>query len=328
MSQVIHPFGELSPEYVMAAAESVGIWPEREPFALNSYENRVLLFRDEKGQGWVIKFYRPQRWSDACIQEEHDFLLELAAAGVSVAAPWKDEQGRTLHHFRTFRFALFAQKVGQAPELDNPAHLYALGELLGSLHQVSRRKRFQHRPVLDLDGQVIEAQQRVLASNWLGRHQRRAYETITNNLHNVLKNIAWPADQLIRCHGDCHLGNILGRGEDFTLVDFDDCLMGPAIQDIWMLLPIGNPAEWRAQLSEMAEGYEQAGEFPYDQLALIEPLRSLRLIRHSAWLVSRWSDPAFPAAFPWLADSGYWDQHIRQLEQQRLVLDRHQPWLA
>ncbi|WP_346799228.1 serine/threonine protein kinase [Halomonas sp. Bachu 37] len=323
-----HPFGKLSPETVMAAVESVGVWPERQPFALNSYENRVLLFRDEEGKGWVIKFYRPQRWSDDAIQEELDFLLELDGAGVPVGAPWQDADGVTLHRFNEFRFALFAQKIGQAPELEDPSHLFALGSLLGKLHAVSRQGKFHHRPAMNLDTMVIEAQQCVLASDWLNKHQSRAYERVSTQLHVQLRKHEWPVTSLIRAHGDCHLGNILGRDEDFTLVDFDDCMMAPAIQDVWMLLPVESPENWRAQLSEVVEGYEENAEFPHEQLGLIEPLRGLRLLRHSAWLVSRWSDPAFPAAFPWLADSGYWDQHIRQLEQQRLVLDKHQPWLA
>lgn len=322
-----HPFSSLSPDLVMSAVESLDIWPAGEPFALNSYENRVLSFRDDDANNWIVKFYRPARWSDEAIQEEHDFLQELADQQVPVVAPWRDEAGTSLHCFKDFRFTLFPHCPGQAPELDNPSHLFAMGELLGRLHQVSAQKAFQHRPRLEMTSGIMDAQQRVLASSWMSGHQRRAYERVIEKILQLLVKQNALASHMIRCHGDCHLGNVLGRDEQFTLVDFDDCSMAPAVQDLWMLLPTDDPQGWRSHLSEITEGYEEARPFPTEQIALIEPLRSYRLIRHSAWLVSRWDDPAFPRAFPWLADSGYWDQHIRQLEQQCLQLETPR-WLA
>ncbi|MBT2774810.1 serine/threonine protein kinase [Halomonas sp. ISL-60] len=322
-----HPFSSLSPDLVMSAVESLDIWPAGEPFALNSYENRVLMFRDDDGKSWIVKFYRPDRWSDSVIQEEHDFLQELVDQQVPVVAPWRNEAGASLHFFKDFRFTLFPHCSGQAPELDKPSHLFAMGELLGRLHDVSAKKTFQHRPRLEMASGILDAQQRVLASHWMNSHQRRAYDRVIEKVHQQLIKHNVPTGSLIRCHGDCHLGNVLGRDEQFTLVDFDDCTMAPAMQDIWMLLPTDDPQGWRSQLSEIIEGYEETRSFPNEQMALIEPLRSYRLIRHSAWLVSRWDDPAFPRAFPWLADSGYWDQHIRQLEQQCLQLENPR-WLA
>lgn len=322
-----HPFSSLSPDLVMSAVESLNVWPAGEPFALNSYENRVLMFRDDEGKNWIVKFYRPDRWSDMAIQEEHDFLQELADHQVPVVAPWRDQAGESLHYFTAYRFALFPHCPGQAPELDNPSHLFAMGEVLGRLHKVSAKKAFQHRPRLEMASGILDAQQRVLASHWMTCHQRRAYDRVIAKVYQHLTKHNVPASNMIRCHGDCHLGNVLGRDEQFTLVDFDDCLTAPAIQDIWMLLPTDDPQGWRSYLSEITEGYEETCSFPTEQMSLIEPLRSYRLIRHSAWLVSRWDDPAFPRAFPWLADSGYWDQHIRQLEQQCLQLE-HPRWLA
>lgn len=323
-----HPFATLSPSRVVAAIESLGFWLPGEPYALNSYENRVYLLHDDDGRRWVAKFYRPERWSDAQIQEEHDFLDELRAEQVAVAAPWRDKQGRSLHTAEGFRLALFPHLPGQAPELENPAHLFALGELIGRVHAVSERDEFQHRIRLDLDGMVREAQQRVLQAPWLSRRQRQAYERISEALHGELQAYAWAPQEGIRVQGDCHIGNMLGRDESFALVDFDDCLMAPAIQDLWMLLTAEHEAEWQMQLSEVLEGYEQSREFERRELRLIEPLRTLRLMRHSAWVVSRWEDPAFPPAFPWVADAAYWDAHIRQLEQQRLALGRTPHWLA
>lgn len=323
-----HPFSTLSPARVVAAIESLGFWLPGEPFALNSYENRVYLVHDDERRRWVAKFYRPERWSDACIQEEHDFLAELASAGVAVAAPWRDEDGRSLLHAEGFRFALFPQLPGQAPELENPDHLFALGELIGSVHAVGERASFKQRGVLDLDAMVIDARERVLAGPWLDQRQRLAYERVTAALHEILVEYRWSPERQIRVHGDCHIGNILGRDDHFALVDFDDCLMAPAVQDLWMLITAQSPEERHMQLSEVIEGYEQQREFDRRELALTEPLRTLRLLRYSAWLVSRWEDPAFPTAFPWVADNGYWESHIRTLEQQRLALDSAPRWLA
>lgn len=328
MESTSHPFSQLSPARVVAAVESLGFWLPGEPFTLNSYENRVFLVHDEERRRWVVKFYRPERWTDAQIREEHDFLAELAAAGVAVAAPWRDEAGESLHRVEGFRFTLFPHLPGQAPELENPSHLFALGELIGSVHAVGEQGRFTHRRTLDLDGMVTEAREKVLASRWLDRHQRRAYERITASLHRQLAVHAWSADQAIRVQGDCHIGNMLGRDEHFALVDFDDCLMAPAIQDLWMLFTAQEEGERQMQLSEVAEGYEQHRDFDRRELSLVEPLRTLRLMRHSAWLVDRWQDPAFPLAFPWLADAGYWDGHLRMLEQQRQALEVEPRWLA
>jgi Ser/Thr protein kinase RdoA (MazF antagonist) len=328
MQSTPHPFAALSPARVVAAVESLGFWLPGEPFALNSYENRVFLLHDDEGRRWVAKFYRPERWSDAQIQEEHDFLDELRAEEVAVAAPWRDEAGRSLHHAEGFRLALFPQLSGQAPELENPSHLFALGELIGAVHAVSERGGFRHRGRLELDGMVREAQQRVLKAPWLDRRQRQAYERISEALHGELQAYAWSSQQAIRVQGDCHIGNMLGREDTFALVDFDDCLMAPAIQDLWMLLTAQHEAEWHMQLSEVLEGYEQHREFDRRELRLLEPLRTLRLMRHSAWLVARWDDPAFPPAFPWVSDAGYWDAHIRQLEQQRQLLEQAPRWLT
>lgn len=328
MQSTPHPFASLSPARVVAAVESLGYWLPGEPFALNSYENRVYLLHDDEGQRWVAKFYRPERWQDAQIQEEHDFLDELVAEGVAVAAPWRNAEGQSLHHAEGFRLALFPQLSGQAPELENPSHLYALGELIGAVHAIGERSAFRHRVSLDLDGMVREAQQRVLGAPWLDRRQRQAYERISNALYAELQAYAWKPEMTIRVQGDCHIGNMLGRDDHFALVDFDDCLMAPAIQDLWMLFTAEHEVEWQMQLSEVLEGYEQQREFDRSELKLIEPLRTLRLMRHSAWLVARWDDPAFPPAFPWVPDAGYWDAHIRQLEQQRLALAQAPRWLA
>lgn len=322
------PFADLSPMRVVEAIESLGLWLPGEPFALNAYENRVYLIHDDERRRWVAKFYRPGRWSDEQIQEEHDFLDELLASNVPVAAPWRNGDGRSLHHVDGYRLTLFPHLPGQAPELDNPEHLFALGELMGRAHKVGERRGFQHRPRLDLLAMVGEAREIVLDSPWLDRRQRTVYERTSTKLQELLADKVWPDDAAIRVHGDCHIGNILGRDASFALVDFDDALMAPAIQDLWMLLTADAPEERQMQLSEVLEGYEQEREFDRSELCLIEALRTFRLIRHSAWLVSRWNDPAFPLAFPWLVETSYWDTHIRQLEQQRIAMDDSERWMA
>ncbi|SDM73065.1 Ser/Thr protein kinase RdoA involved in Cpx stress response, MazF antagonist [Franzmannia pantelleriensis] len=328
MADTSHPFDRLSPATIVDAVESLGFWLPGEPFALNSYENRVFLLSDDERRRWVAKFYRPGRWSDAQIQEEHDFLLELAEANVPVAAPWRNAAGETLHHWEGFRLTLFRQVSGQAPELENPEHLFALGELIGKVHAVGAKRDFDTRLSLDLTEMVEQARATVLVGPWLTRRQRDAYARISAELAEMLREHSWPAQAAIRLHGDCHLGNMLGRDASFSLVDFDDALMGPRVQDLWMLLTAQTPEELQWQLSEILEGYEQEADFPRGELALIEPLRTLRLLRHSAWLTARWEDPAFPRAFPWAAEEGYWDQHIRSLEQQRQALEQHPRWLA
>ncbi|WP_459874517.1 serine/threonine protein kinase [Halomonas shantousis] len=327
MASTSHPFESLTPARIVAAIESLGFWLPGEPFALNSYENRVFHLHDDEQRRWVAKFYRPERWSDAQIREEHAFLVELADAGVAVAPPWRDASGESLHQAFGFRFALFPHVSGQAPELENPAHLFALGELIGRMHAVARQRPFSRRLTLEPAELAEQSRARVISGSWLNRRQRQAYERISDALQTLLASHTWPASALQRVHGDCHLGNILGRDESFTLVDFDDCCMAPAVQDLWMLLTAQNEQEWQMQLSEVIEGYEQYCDFDRRQLQWIEALRTLRLMRHSAWLIHRWEDPAFPRAFPWVAGEDYWDQHIRTLEQQRLALESPR-WLA
>lgn len=328
MTALSHPFALLDPSRVVTAIESLGFFLPGEPFALNSYENRVYLVSDEEQRRWVAKFYRPDRWTDAAIQEEHDFLQELAAAGVAVAAPWLNAEGRSLHAHEGYRFALFPHLPGQAPELENPEHLFALGDVIGAVHCVGKQGAFANRRRLELDDMAREASEAVMASGWLSARQHAIYQRITDTLHEQLASIDMQNVTLLRAHGDCHIGNMLGRDDHFALVDFDDCLMAPAVQDLWMLLTARHEADWQMQLSEVVEGYEQHTEFDRRELSLIEPLRTLRLMRYSAWLLARRDDPAFPVAFPWLNDEGYRDAHLRELEQQRQAMDDSPRWLA
>ncbi|SFC05609.1 Ser/Thr protein kinase RdoA involved in Cpx stress response, MazF antagonist [Kushneria avicenniae] len=324
---VSHPFEQLDPARVVAAMEAQGFRIEGEPFALNSYENRVFLWRDDQNQRFIVKFYRPDRLSDAAILEEHAFVEELHSARCPVNRLWRNDSGETLHYHDGFRLAIFHFVPGQAPELDNPEHLFSLGSMIGRMHAVARRRPFSHRSILRPHTIALESIESVHASHWLNARQQRAHEQVSQALLDMLPDKAWPDDAFQRVHGDCHLGNILGREDHFTLVDFDDCVMAPAIQDLWMLLTGEDEPSWQAQLAELIEGYEEHCELDRQQFGWIEQLRTLRLVRYSAWLVERWSDPAFPRAFPWLASEHYWDQHIRTLEQQRVALSSPR-WLA
>ncbi|WP_088742579.1 serine/threonine protein kinase [Cobetia sp. QF-1] len=322
-----HPFDALAPDRVVAAVESLGFWLPGEPFALNSYENRVYHLADDDRRRWVAKFYRPERWSRAQILEEHAFLAELEDSGVPGAPAWANANGETLHQYEGFDFALFPHVVGRAPELESAEHLFHLGELIGRVHAIGRKSQFKERETLSPARILDESRDSVLASDWLSERQRDSYTRVIEALRPLVAEQSWPENALIRTHGDCHIGNMLGRDEHFALVDFDDCLSAPAVQDLWMLLTGDSDPELHMQLSEVLEGYEQHCDFDRGQLKWIEVLRTLRMVRHSAWVVRRWADPAFPLAFSHVASLGYWDDHIRSLEQQRVALDTPR-WLA
>jgi Ser/Thr protein kinase RdoA (MazF antagonist) len=315
------PFDALDPDAVFAAAESIGLEPSGRLFALNSYENRVYQLGDEQGALWVLKFYRPARWSDAAIAEEHEFTFELAAAELPVAAPL-ERAGRSLFVHGKHRFAAFPYLGGRAPELDDLATLSLLGRTLARIHAVGARGRFAHRPVLTLTRLGEQARSQVLASGFvpeaLEQQYARVSEQVIGRVRQAFENFG-PLPQL-RIHGDCHAGNILWRENGPLFVDLDDCMSGPRIQDLWMFLS-GNAADQQSSWAALMEGYEVFGEFDYAELTLVEALRSLRILHHSAWIANRWGDPAFPRAFPWFGDARFWERHIADLFEQLAAMD-------
>lgn len=323
----ILPFADLDPARVVNAIEAAGIYVGSEPFALNSYENRVFAFRDDDGGRWVAKFYRPGRWSDAAIADEHELLSALAASHVRVGDVWRNAEGHSLFHVEGQRLALFPQVAGRSPELDDPVQLFALGQAIGQLHVATSRHALPHRPRFDAVSLCQQSRDAVLASGRLKGQLKADYATVTAKLITTIEGLALPAVNSIVVHGDCHIGNILGLGEEFALVDFDDCTTAPAVQDLWMLLGSNNEQEWRVELAELLEGYEEYREFDRGELQWIELLRTARLMRHSAWILARWDDPAFPRAFPWLENEEYWHDHIRSLDAQRMALGSPR-WLA
>jgi Ser/Thr protein kinase RdoA (MazF antagonist) len=315
------PFDALSPDVVFEAAESIGLEPSGRLFALNSYENRVYQEGDEDGALWVLKFYRPARWSDAQIDEEHSFTHELAAAELPVAAPLLRD-GASLFEHRRLRFAAFPYLAGRAPELDDKATLTLLGRTLARIHAIGSRARFQHRPALTLERFGTHARDTVQQSGFvpeaLEEQYARVSEQVIGRVRQCLDNFG-PLPRL-RIHGDCHAGNILWRENGPLFVDLDDCMSGPRIQDLWMFLS-GDPASQQSSWAAIMEGYELFGEFDFAELTLVEALRSLRILHHAAWIASRWEDPAFPRAFPWFGDARFWERHIADLFEQLAAMD-------
>ena len=311
----LQPFNGLTPEVVLDAAAAAGLDPDGRLFALNSYENRVYQLHGAHDP-LVLKFYRPARWSDAQIAEEHQFTAELAAAELPVAAPLA-VGGATLIRYREFRFACFPWLRGRAPELDAPEARQLLGRTLARVHQVGRRRPFVSRPRIGIERLGWQARSQVLASALLPEALSERYSSVSGALlERVMAGFAAAGSAAeIRVHGDCHLGNLLWNEHGPAFVDLDDCGMGPRVQDLWMMLS-GPPAEQQRQWGEILEGYQQFGDFDLHELALIEPLRALRMLHHAAWVAHRWSDPAFPRAFPWIGEPRYWEGYIQDLLEQ------------
>ncbi|MBV8503196.1 MAG: serine/threonine protein kinase [Paucibacter sp.] len=320
-SEIDRSFAALTPEFMLDALEAAGLRGDGRLLQLNSFENRVIQVHLEDGPEFtgvaVAKFYRPGRWTDAQILEEHAFAAELAEAEVPVAAPWK-LGGSTLRHEQGQRFAVTARQGGRGPELEDPDVLRWIGRLLGRLHNVGRQRPFKHR-LRWADAEPARAARDLLVElEAVPLEIRPAWLDVVNRcitaIEEAFANV--PDLQCLRLHGDCHPGNILwtpDKGPHF--VDLDDAVTGPAVQDLWMLLS-GDALSMRLQFGHVLDGYETVADFDARELALIEPLRTIRMIHHSAWLARRWGDPAFPLAFPWFGTPNYWNDQVAKLREQ------------
>ncbi|MGC1458723.1 MAG: serine/threonine protein kinase [Steroidobacteraceae bacterium] len=319
------PFEALSPDVVLDAAASVGIEGDGRLLALNSYENRVYQLGTDAGN-LVLKFYRAGRWSDAQIAEEHEFTAEMAVAELPVAAPLQIH-GATLFRYQDYRFCAFPWMPGRAPELDAAQSLTILGRAIARVHQIGCARAFRVRPRLTAQRLGWEARASVLASDLMPQDLTGRYEEVSGELLEAVEGIFEAAGEVaaIRIHGDCHLGNLLWNERGPVFVDLDDCMMGPRVQDLWMLLS-GTPTEQQRQWGEILEGYQQFANFDYREVLLVEALRSLRMLHHAAWVAQRWRDPAFPRAFPWFGERRNWENYVLDLMEQSSNM-REQPLL-
>jgi Ser/Thr protein kinase RdoA (MazF antagonist) len=328
------PFASLSPDHVLDALDAVGLRGDGRLIQLNSYENRVFQVFLEDGRVVVAKFYRPGRWSDAQILEEHGFAAELAASEIPLAAPWPLAPdagslhadhlavcGPTLAAFTTsdgpYRFAVAARMAGRAPETEDLAVLEWIGRFLGRIHAVGRSAAFATRLTLDVASFGHAARDWLLAQDCIPPDARTGWERISAAALDAVQRAFDGVPELpyLRLHGDCHLGNILWSADGPHFVDLDDAMNGPAVQDLWMLLA-GSRTERTRQLGALLAGYEQFMDFDTRELRLVEPLRTLRMLHHSAWIAKRWADPAFPIAFPWFESPSYWAEQTTRLREQ------------
>jgi Ser/Thr protein kinase RdoA (MazF antagonist) len=313
-----HPYAALTPDLILDAVESTGLRCDGRLLALNSFENRVYQVGLEEAAPVVVKFYRPERWTSEQILEEHAFAQELAQAEIPVVAPLV-HAGRTLHEHTGFRFAVYPKQRGRAPDLETKETLSWMGRFLGRIHAIGALHPFSHRRTLDVAAFGDEPSAFVLERRFIPAELEEAYRTLIAQLLAKIRSSFEHRFPLLRLHGDCHPGNVLWD-EGPYFVDLDDCCMGPAVQDLWMLLS-GEREERERQVGWLLDGYFEFAELDPRELALIEPLRTLRMIHYAGWLARRWEDPAFPAAFPWFNTQRYWQDHILALREQAAALD-------
>lgn len=337
-------YTQLTPDAVINSIESMGYWSDSRILALNSYENRVYQIgieqeladiksdgddnistcppanNNDKPAPLIAKFYRPNRWSDEQIIEEHQFTQQLFDLDIPVVPPLQFEQ-QTLLNYDGYRFSIYPRRGGHAPDLDNGDHLEIIGRFIGRIHGVSRNQPFKHRPSVTIQSYAIDSRNFLLDNNFIPKDLIPAYETITQDIINHIEKVFTSTSyKTIGLHGDCHPGNILWRDDRAHFVDFDDARNGPAIQDLWMLLS-GDYSQRCIQIADILEGYTDFCDFDQAELNLIEPLRAMRLMHYAAWLARRWEDLAFPHNFPWFNTERYWAEHILSLREQQAILN-------
>lgn len=314
------PYERLSPDVVLSAIETLGFDCDGRILALASYENRV--YQIGAGADFVVaKFYRPGRWSDDAILEEHEFSWQLAGSDIPVVPPLRFG-AKTLHEYDGYRFAVFERRGGRWPELATDEERRWMGRFLGRLHAVGAVVPFRARPALSIERLGWRSVEELTTSSWIPPHLVDSYARIAEDVLDAVERnfAAVGAYREIRIHGDCHRGNVLWTDSGPHFVDLDDCVNGPAVQDLWLFLA-GGRDEMARQLADLLEGYSQFHDFNYAELGLIEALRTLRIMHYTAWIARRWPDPAFPAAFPWFAETKYWEEHVLALKEQRAALD-------
>ena len=315
------PYEHLTPEIILDAIEILGYCTDGTLTALNSYENRVYQVGIEEDEPIIAKFYRPDRWTDECIREEHDFTQELVDNEIPCVAPIS-VSGQTLFHVSgaEFRFALFPRRAGRPPNIEDRDVLSVMGRAVARIHATGGARPFVHLPPLTAARLGHESRAFLLSSDFIPTELVDAYESITDHLLQRIDSVFENQPAGVRIHGDCHLGNLLWRYDAPNFVDFDDTQTGPPIQDLWMLLS-GNREDQESILSDLLDAYSMFCSFDAQTIVLIEPLRTLRMIHHAAWIGRRWNDPAFPLAFPWFNGIKYWSDHVLSLREQLAMLD-------
>jgi len=324
-TESLDSFYQLTPEQVLRAVESLGFACNGYQLGLNSYENRVYQLGLDDGSFVVVKFYRPQRWSQQAICEEHQFTLELESLDIPVVPPLLIQQ-QTLHCFEGYLFSLYPLRAGRAPDLENKEHLQQLGRFIGRIHALGAEKVFEHRPALDVHSFGDASYDYLLDHKCIPHALEQVYESLVEALLDQIETIFDNVQaNYIRLQGDAHPGNILwkaglqGASGNPYILDFDDARMGPAVQDLWMFLS-GDRADMQRSLDYLLGAYSEFYSFQRSELQLIEPLRTLRMLHHAAWLAKRWDDPVFKHAFPWFNTQNYWQEHILALKEQAALL--------
>jgi len=317
----LQSYTALTPDVVLDALDSVGLLGDGHLLALNSYENRVYQVGMDEAPPLIAKFYRDARWTDEEILEEHTFVDALADREIPVVPPLVIS-GRTLHLFEGFRFAVFNKQGGRAPELDDRDTLEWIGRFIGRIHAVGALASYAHRPALNLQSFGVEPSNYLLSHDFIPDELVEVYRGVVKQALEGVQRCYDRAGAVksLRLHGDCHASNVLWTDDGPHFVDFDDSRMGPAIQDLWMLLS-GDRVEQTLQLGDLLNGYQDFSDFDMRELHLLEALRTLRLVHYSAWIARRWDDPAFPAAFPWFNTQRYWQDRILELREQIALMD-------
>jgi len=322
MNTHLTPFSALTPDIILNAMDSVGLQSDGRLLALNSYENRVYQVGIDNAVAVVTKFYRPNRWATAAILEEHAFIQELADNEIPVVPPLRLNDNKTLNEIDGFRFSVFPKQSGRVPEIEGREKLEWMGRFIARIHAIGALKPFQKRPTLNITNFGDEPRDYLLKHDFIPADLLNAYSSVIDHALDSVRRCFERAGKvrILRLHGDCYPGNILWTDDGPHFVDFDDSRMGPAIQDLWMLLS-GDRAEMTLQLKHLLAGYQTFYDFNMRELHLLEALRTLRLIHYSAWIAKRWDDPAFPMAFPWFNTPRYWQDRIIELREQIALME-------